>query len=165
MGDVSATEICTLCPTAVFKGPNARGSLIRHLRSKAKNDQPHDVLHQQLTTKRNPTGASAIELRRKRAERFRTTHSGRATAIKRFSKIKLMVKAELCKQHADIKPQMLPRPQTPDHDITNDNRYRLLEEFVGTFAGRRGKRFKWTEVDKVVLIIYHIISSDYCYFR
>ena len=71
-----------------------------------------------------------------------------------------MVKAELCKQPADIKPQMLPRPQTPDHDITNDNRYRLLEEFVETFAGRRRKRFEWTDVDTVVLIIYKKITSN-----
>ena len=143
-------ETCPLCPLAVFQGPNAWGSLICHLRLKAKNNEPHKLHHQKSTTTRNPTGESAVELRRKRAERFRTVNPSRATATKRFSKLKSKVKAELWQQHADIKPQMLTRPQTPDLGITNDNRYRLLEEYVGTFAGRRNKRFDWTEVDKVI---------------
>ena len=159
----TTTENCPLCPSAVFRGANARGSLIRHLRFKAKNDEPHRALHQELTTTRNPTGESAIELRRKRDARYRTIRSSRATATKRFSKLKSIVKLELYKQHDDIKPQKLSRPQTPDLDIiiTNDNRYRLLEEYVGIFAGRRRKLYEWASADKVILhyiSLYFIIS-------
>ena len=143
-------ETCPLCPDAVFRGRNARGSLLRHLRFKAKKlDEPHRVLHEELTSTRNPLGESATELRRKRDARYREHRSSRAAATKRFSKIKLIVKAELHKQHDDVKPQELPRPQTPEFDITNDNRYRLLEEHVGIFAGRQKKLYEWATVDKV----------------
>jgi hypothetical protein len=156
-------ETCPVCTTAVFQGPNARASLIRHLRDKAKLDEPHRVLHQELTITRNPTGESAIKLRRKREARYRATRSSRSTATKQFSKIKSVVKVELYKQHDDIKPQKSSRPKTPDLDIiTKDNRYRLLEEHVGIFASRRRKLYKWANVDKVILhynLLYYVIFS------
>lgn len=152
-------ENCPVCGKT-FNGKNAQTVLLRHLRD---GNPAHQEEHKLVIPHAHKTPS---QLKRERDTRYKEKNPEQAQATKHFSKIKRDLVQELTKQHEDVKPQLLLRPQSPPscgvHE--SNNRYLLLEDHLHIFAGRRQKLYSWAQANQVCrrCVAFFFFCLSYC---